>query len=150
MTLQWRHISVTAADITGNRTVRINSLSILTTKITSKIRIEGSLRGESSGKGWMHLHRVIHVGNVSMPWHRNGTRTCVSSHQPTIKSLRWRHNGRYGVSSHQPQDCLLNRIFRRRSKKTSKLRVTGLCAGNSPHKWPVTRKMFPLDDVSMY
>ena len=29
-------------------------------------------------------------------------------------------------------DCLLNRSFRRRSKKTSKLRVTGLCAGNSP------------------
>ena len=26
---------------------------------------------------------------------------------------------------------LLNRLFRRRSKKTSKLRVTGLCAGNS-------------------
>ena len=29
-------------------------------------------------------------------------------------------------------DCFLNRLFRRRSKKTSKLRVTGLCAGNSP------------------
>ena len=28
--------------------------------------------------------------------------------------------------------CLLNRLFRRRSKKTSKLRVTGLCAGKSP------------------
>ena len=27
---------------------------------------------------------------------------------------------------------ILNRLFRRRSKKTSKLRVTGLCAGNSP------------------
>ena len=28
-------------------------------------------------------------------------------------------------------DCLLNRLFGRRSKKTSKLRVTGLCEGNS-------------------
>ena len=27
----------------------------------------------------------------------------------------------------QPRDCLLNRLFRRRSKKISKLRVTGLC-----------------------
>ena len=36
------------------------------------------------------------------------------------------------VYSTQPHDCLLNRLFRRRSKKTSKLRVTGLCAGNSP------------------
>ena len=61
--------------------------------------------------------------------------------------FRWRHNERNGVSNHQPHDCLLNRLFRRRSQKSSKLRVTGLCAGNSPgpvnspHKWPVTRKM---------
>ena len=46
--------------------------------------------------------------------------------------LQWRHNGRDGVSSHQPHHCWLRRLFRRRSKKTSKLRVTGLCAGNSP------------------
>ena len=32
-----------------------------------------------------------------------------------------------GVSNHQAHDCLLNRLFRRISKKTSKLRVTGLC-----------------------
>ena len=47
-------------------------------------------------------------------------------------SLQCRHNGRDGVWNHQPHDCLLNRLSRRRSKKTSKLRVTGLCAGNSP------------------
>ena len=47
-------------------------------------------------------------------------------------ALRWRHNGRDNVSNHQPHDCLLSRLFRRRSKKTSKLRVTGLCAGISP------------------
>ena len=46
--------------------------------------------------------------------------------------LRWRHNERDCVSNHQPHDCLLNRLFRRRSRKTSKLRVTGLCAENSP------------------
>ena len=46
--------------------------------------------------------------------------------------LRLRHNGRDNVSKHQSHDCLLNRLFRRRSKKTSKLRVNGLCAGNSP------------------
>ena len=62
----------------------------------------------------------------------------------------------YGVSNHQPHDCLLfNRLFRRRSKEISKLRVTGLCAGihrgpvNSPHQWPVTRKMFAFRDVIM-
>ena len=35
------------------------------------------------------------------------------------------------LSKHQPRDCLLNRLFRRRSKKTSKLRVTGLCEGRN-------------------
>ena len=47
-------------------------------------------------------------------------------------TLQWRYNEHEGVSNHQPHDCLLNRIFRRRSKKTSKFRVTGLCEGNSP------------------
>ena len=46
-------------------------------------------------------------------------------------SSKWRHNGRDSVSNHQPHDCFLDRLFRHRSKKTSKLRVTGLCAGNS-------------------
>ena len=46
--------------------------------------------------------------------------------------LQWRHNGRDSVSNHQPHHCLLNRLFRRKSKKTSMLRVTGLCSGNSP------------------
>ena len=68
-------------------------------------------------------------------------------------TLHWRHNDHDGVSIHQPHDCLLNISFRHRGKKTSKLRVTGLCEGvhqgpvNSPHKGPVTRKMFPFDDV---
>ena len=47
-------------------------------------------------------------------------------------TLHCRHNGCDSVSNHQPHDCLLNRLFRHRSKKTSKLRVTGLCVGNSP------------------
>ena len=47
-------------------------------------------------------------------------------------TLLWRHSGCDGVSNHQPNDCLLNRSFRPRSKKTSKLRVTDICAGNSP------------------
>ena len=45
--------------------------------------------------------------------------------------LHSRHNGHGNVSNRQLRHYLLNRLFRRRSKKTSKLRVTGLCAGNS-------------------
>ena len=51
---------------------------------------------------------------------------------PSRVPLQWRHNGRDSVSNHQPHDCLPNRLFRRRLKKTSKLRVTGLCVGNTP------------------
>ena len=47
-------------------------------------------------------------------------------------SLQWRHNWHNGVSNHQPHDCLRCRLFSRRSYETSKLRVTGLCEGNSP------------------
>ena len=47
-------------------------------------------------------------------------------------SLQWRHNGRDAVSNHQSHDCLFNRLFRHRSKKTSKFRVTGPCVGNYP------------------
>ena len=47
-------------------------------------------------------------------------------------SLQWRHNGRDIVSNYWRLHCLLNRLFRRRSKKSSRLRVTGLCEGNSP------------------
>ena len=70
-------------------------------------------------------------------------------------SLWWRHNDHDSVSNQKPHECLFNRLLRRRSKKTSKLHVTGLCVGNSPgpvnspHKGPVTRKMFPFDDVIM-
>ena len=96
----------------------------------------------------------LHLSIEVRWWVENGD---VDGAAPTgvLYSLRWRHNDQAGVSNHQPRGCLLNRWFRRRSKKTSKLRVTGLCAGNSPepvnspHKGPVTRKMFPFDDVIM-
>ena len=57
-------------------------------------------------------------------------------HSPSVWrfffSLYWRHDERDGVSNHQRLNCLLNRLFRRRSKKASKLCVAGLCEGNSP------------------
>ena len=72
----------------------------------------GPVTSRPLGASWCcQLHRVV----KSMP-----------------TTLRWRHNGHDSVSNHQPHDCLLNLLFWRRSKKTSKLCVTGLCMGNSP------------------
>ena len=68
-------------------------------------------------------------------------------------SLQWRHNERYDVSNHRCLDCLLYCLFRSKSMKTSEPRITGLCEGNPPvtgAKWPVARKMFPVDDDIMW
>ena len=71
------------------------------------------------------------------------------------KTLMWRRNGHDNVSNHQPHGCLFNCLIRRRSKKTSKLRVTGLCAGNPPGTGEFPAQMvsnaenFPFDDVIM-
>ena len=63
-------------------------------------------------------------------------------------SLQWRHNEHGDVSNHRRLDCLLSYLFRRRSKKTPKHRVAGLCEGNS-----VVTGGFPsqraFDDVIM-
>ena len=66
---------------------------------------------------------------------------------------QWRHNERDGVSNHRRLDCLLKRLFRPRSKKTSKFRITGICEGNSPvtDEFPAQRtsnmETFPADDA---
>ena len=70
-------------------------------------------------------------------------------------SLQWRHNERGGVSNHRRRECLLKRLFRRISKKTSKLHVTDIYDGNSPVTggFPSQRssnaEMLPFDDVIM-
>ena len=106
------------------------------------------------------LFRDDALTDQPLPWFRSSYWTWTHSlfsnkcwTTPCAGSLLWRHNDHDGVSNHQPHSCLLNRLFRRRSKKTSNLRVTGLCVGNSPgpvnspHKGPITREMFPFDDV---
>ena len=65
------------------------------------------------------------VGSVSSM--QNYSTTCTM-----VVSWQWRQNERYGVSNHRRLECLLSHLFRRRSKKTSKHRVTGLCEGTSP------------------
>ena len=85
----------------------------------------------------------------SSGWRFHHYQTCLSC------ASQWHHTEHDDVSNHQPHQCLLSRLFGRRSKKTSKLRVTGLCAGNSPGtgEFPAqtssNAEMFPFDDVIM-
>ena len=85
--------------------------------------------------------------------HRDPTDNAVIIHRHY--GIIWRHNEYDGDSNHRRLDYLLNRLLRRRSKKTSKLRFTGLCAGNSPVTggFPSQRasnaEMFSFGDVIM-
>ena len=74
----------------------------------------------------------------------------------SITIVQWRHIEhieRDRVSNHWRLDCLRSRLFRRRSKKTSKLHVTGLCEGNPPvtgefpSQGASNMDFFPFDDV---
>ena len=91
--------------------------------------------------GMLHVTKLPrnHGGNgmggkviVFSVWYLSDCRRLyvIGPHFPT--SLQWRHNEHDGVSNHQPHDWLLSCLFGHRSKKTAKLRVTGLCEGNSP------------------
>ena len=71
--------------------------------------------------------------NFHITQHRQcETRTMFQVNQLNSQGLQWHNNGCDGVSNHHPPHCLLSRLFRRWSKKTSKIRVTVLCVGNSP------------------
>ena len=82
-----------------------------------------------TGRKLLSQSTVVYISDLKVSRHQN--------------SLQWRHNGRDCVSNHQPHECLLSRLFRRRSQKTPKLRVTGLCA----ESWPVTGE-FPAQMAS--
>ena len=45
-------------------------------------------------------------------------------------ALEWCQMEHDGVSNHRRLDCLLHRLFSRKSKKIAKLRVTGLYTGD--------------------
>ena len=77
-----------------------------------------------STKRWFTQQKAANV-NVNQYFPHKIPAIVPSSITVTSKWVRWRLNA-------PAHDYLLNRSIRRRSKKTSKLRVTRLCAGNSP------------------
>ena len=72
---------------------------------------------------WIQWPRIT----IASPCNTGKTKVSIYTN-----TLQWRHNEHDGVSNHRRLDCLLNRLFRCRSKKTSKLSITGLCEGNLP------------------
>ena len=80
----------------------------------------------------MIIHGMIHLDETTHIHQSEWKLVSLLLLQYTANTLQWRHNGCDCVSNHQPLHCLLKRLFRWRSKKTSKPRITGLCEGNSP------------------
>ena len=110
-------------------------------KKTSKLRVTGLCERNSPVTGEFPAQRVSNAENVSIWWRNHDILfrlTSLSLSKQSVVSLyrlyplHERRNERDGVSNHQPHDCLPNRLVGRRSKKISKLRVTGLCEGKSP------------------
>ena len=68
--------------------------------------------------------------------------------------LHQRHYVRHGVSNHRHLNCLINRSSadqrkHRSSSTLALLRGIQRSPMNSPHKWPVTQKKLPFDNVIM-
>ena len=70
-------------------------------------------------------------------------------------TLQWRHNGRYSVSN-TSLAIVYSTVYSgtdqiNHQSSASLAFVWGIHRRpvNSPHKWPVTRKIFPFDDVIM-
>ena len=100
------------------------------------------------------MSEIEHKSNII-----NRKKTCAynTSLQWIITELplQWRHNEHDGVANYRRLYCLLNRLFRCRSKKHQSSASLACVRGihrwpvTSPHKGPVTQKMFPFDDVTM-
>ena len=163
----WRHGNDSDSNL--KETVTVQSNGYLKMNFTYLFSLEPRYQiGDTIFNGWpcfmcafcdetsRHEHHCFHCQTTRQTVVNQSTTDDIPCASALWRhALRWRHNGPDSVSNHQPYDCLLNRLFRRWSKKSSKILVTGLCAGihrrpvNSPHKGPVTRNMFPFDDVIM-
>ena len=85
------------------------------------------------GTNWhQHYCRHWHGVEQATSYYLKQWRSSLRPRCVTKPTLQCRHDEHDGVSNHQPSDCLLNQLFRDRSKKTSKLCIIDLCVGNSP------------------
>ena len=81
-------------------------------------------------------------------------KVCICRCYTYKTSLEWRHIGRDGVSNHHTigYSTVSSGADQRKDQSSMSLAfVRGIHRWlvSSPHKWPVTRKMFPFDDVIM-
>ena len=104
---------------------------------------------------WIPVRRLVISDIVELIYRLQNTPSTLAGSVQVYLSLQWRHNEGDGISNHRRLHYLLNRLFRYKSKKTSKLRGTGLCYWNSPvtvefiAQRASKAEMFPFDNVIM-
>ena len=77
----------------------------------------------------------------------------IKGHPEKTLALEWRHNGHQFTSLTTVYSTVYSGADQRKHQSSASLAfVWGIQWGpvNSPLKWPVTRKMFPFNDVIMY
>ena len=123
----------------------------------------------NAGPLYCHWSKYINAPvTEKKPWRTEVKRSimciyknCIHNHDRTTHntafSLRWRHNGCNSIASQMTSLTIVYSIVysdadqRKRESSASLTIVWGIHREpiNSQHKWPVTRKMFPFDDVIM-
>ena len=125
----WAYLLLSTLEMSQNLTMPV---AILNYFIASSQIIRNNFWPKNLDK---NISKLVNSVSADLP--------CTVTGWDIRSTLQWRHNEHYGVPNHRRLHCLLNRFFSRRSKKTSKLRVTGLCKGS-----PSVTDGFPSQRVS--
>ena len=110
-----------------------------------------------------HHHENSNVSVIQTNWYRELSREChgaIAFMRNDWSSVAWRHYIDVIMTTVASQITSLTIVYsivysgadqRKHQSPASLAFVRGIHPGpvNSPHKWPVTRKMFPFDDVIM-
>ena len=113
---------------------------------------EFSINNNAATLSWI----VISTIETVPPYTRAVTVIIRLNQTNYIMTLKWPHNERDVVSNYARLDCLLGSNFKENIKAPRHWPLWGetTCGRyrwpvDSPHKGPVTRKVYPFDDVNM-
>ena len=138
---------------------------VIFTKDTPYLALTGDLFCADLRKSWSRYNgTALYWGLYFLCWYRNipgeqsqyHFRRCPGSlrHQ-IISTLQWRNNGAMAsqiTSLTTVYSTIHSGADQRKHQSSASLAfVCGEFTGDRwiPHKWPITRKMFPFDDVMM-
>ena len=146
--------------------IRIEIRNVLLTKMHFKIGFTNIYPycPELNVLNLFHAGRYFSSPTFQSSWFkRSEVRLCEQKYLPgwmtccptislleAVLSLQWRHNGHDSVSNHQPHDCLLNRLFRRRSKKHQSAASLAFVRGIHRDRWIPRTNGHNAENVSIW